>query len=49
MAGDGEGSQTGGQDGHTEQSLQSLVQSLDPSQMAILRQMLENSQDRGKG
>ena len=23
--------------------------SLDPSQMAILRQMLENSQDRGKG
>ena len=49
MAGDGQGSQTGGQDGRTEQSLQSFVQSLDPSQMAILRQMLENSQDRGKG
>ncbi|CAJ1397312.1 unnamed protein product [Effrenium voratum] len=37
------------EDGHTEQSLQSFVQSLDPSQMAILRQMLENSKDRGKG
>ena len=32
MAGDGQGSQTGSQDGRTEQSLQSFVQSLDPSQ-----------------
>ena len=30
MAGDGQGSQTGGQDGHTEQSLQSLAGSASP-------------------